>query len=95
MCSANMRVPSFRTRRYSFAFVAGRPGGLVGIRVTFKQASSGVRIPATATFSHTMSFFSRCRFLPVDSAQACVHSGKEVSGTLLAIKISGSTAGGW
>ena len=51
--------------------------------------------PSDSDFFSYYEFFSRCRFLPVDSAQACVHSGKEVSGTLLAKKISGSTAGGW
>ena len=52
--------------------------------------------PAKAAVNGKMHFREyRCRFLPVDSVQACVHSGKEVSGTLLAVKISGSTAGGW
>ena len=33
-------------------------------------------------------------FLPVDSAKACVHSGKEAADTLLAVKMSVSTAEG-
>ena len=47
---------------------------------------SWVRVPAFATFSSEMEFFLSLSFLPVESASACVHSGKEVAGPLLTLE---------
>ena len=46
--------------------------------------------PGVSDFSSYYEFFLSLSFLPVDSAakNVCVHNGKEVAGTLPAIKVS-------